>query len=40
MIYVGIDVANDKRDCFIINSGGEVLYDAFTIKTGEKNNPY
>ena len=31
MIYVGIDVANDKHDCFITNSDGEVLFKAFTI---------
>ena len=31
MIYVGIDVAKDKHDCFITNSDGEVLYKAFTI---------
>lgn len=27
MVYVGIDVAKDKHDCFIANSDGEVLYD-------------
>lgn len=31
MISVGIDVAKDKHDCFIINSEGVVLEDAFTI---------
>ena len=31
MIYVGIDVAKDKNDCFITNSDGEVLFKAFTI---------
>lgn len=31
MIYVGIDVAKDKHDCFIINSEGEILADVFTI---------
>ena len=31
MIYVGIDVAKDKHDCFIINSDGEVLFRAFSI---------
>lgn len=31
MICVGIDVAKDKHDCFIINSEGEVLAGAFTI---------
>lgn len=32
MIYVGIDVAKDKHDCFIVNSDGEVLYDVFSIQ--------
>lgn len=31
MIYVGIDVAKDKHDCFIIDSDGVVLFDSFTI---------
>ena len=31
MIYVGIDVAKDKHDCFITNSDGEILFKAFTI---------
>lgn len=31
MIYVGIDVAKDKHDCFIMNLDGEVLFDPFTI---------
>lgn len=31
MIYVGIDIAKDKHDCFITNSDGEVLLKAFTI---------
>ena len=31
MIYVGIDVAKDKHDCFITKSEGEVLFKAFTI---------
>ena len=31
MIFVGIDVAKDKHDCFITNSDGEVLYKTFTI---------
>lgn len=31
MIFIGIDVAKDKHDCFICNSDGEVLYDVFTI---------
>ena len=25
MIYIGIDVAKDKHDCFITNSEGEVV---------------
>ena len=32
MIYVGIDVAKDKHDCFIINSDGDVLFKAFNIQ--------
>ena len=32
MIIVGIDVAKDKHDCFITNSNGEVLFNAFTIQ--------
>ena len=31
MIYVGIDVAKDKHDCFVTNSDGEVLFNSFTI---------
>ena len=31
MICVGIDVAKDKHDCFILISEGEVLADVFTI---------
>ena len=31
MICVGIDVAKDKHDCFIMNSEGEVLADVFTV---------
>ena len=31
MICVGIDVAKDKHDCFILDSEGVVLADAFTI---------
>ena len=31
MIYVGIDVAKDKHDCFITNSDGEILHQPFTI---------
>ena len=32
MVYVGIDVAKDKHDCFIVSSDGEVLFDVFTIQ--------
>lgn len=32
MIYVGIDVAKDKHDCFAISSDGEVLFEKLTIK--------
>ena len=32
MIYVGIDVAKDKHDCFITNSEDEALFKAFTIQ--------
>ena len=32
MIYVGIDVAKDKHDCFITNSDGKVLFPVFTIQ--------
>ena len=31
MIYVGIDIAKDKHDCFITNSDGSVLFKPFTI---------
>ena len=31
MVFVGIDVAKDKHDCFILNSEGTVLADVFTI---------
>lgn len=31
MIYVGIDVAKDKHDCFITNSDGKALFNVFTI---------
>lgn len=32
MIYVGIDVAKDKHDCFIVSSEGEIIKDVFTFK--------
>ena len=31
MVCVGIDVAKEKHDCFILDSEGEVLSDVFTI---------
>ena len=31
MIFVGINVAKDKHDCFITNTDGEVLFKSFTI---------
>lgn len=36
MICVGIDVAKDKHDCFIMNSEGEVLADVFTVSNSKK----
>ena len=36
MIYVGIDVAKDKHDCFIINSDGEILFHTFTISNNHE----
>ena len=36
MIYVGIDVAKDKHDCFITNSDGEVLFKSFTISNSKE----
>lgn len=30
-VVVGIDVAKDKHDCFILDSEGEILEDVFTI---------
>ena len=35
MIYVGIDIAKDKHDCFITNSDGEVLFHPFTISNSK-----
>ncbi|WP_432619299.1 IS110 family transposase [Butyricicoccus sp.] len=32
MVYVGIDVAKNKHDCFILSSTGEVLAEVFTIQ--------
>ena len=31
MICIGIDVAKDKHDCFILSSEGKILSDVFTI---------
>ena len=31
MIYVGIDVAKDKHDCFAMNSNGEILIEKLTF---------
>ena len=36
MIYVGIDVAKDKHDCFITNLDGEVLFKPFTISNNRE----
>ena len=36
MIFVGIDVAKDKHDCFIMNSDGEVMFNVFTISNNKE----
>ena len=36
MIFVGIDVAKDKHDCFITNSDGETLANVFTIQNNRE----
>ena len=36
MIVVGIDVAKDKHDCFVMNSEGEVLFNAFVIQNNRE----
>ena len=36
MILVGIDVAKDKHDCFIMNSDGEVLAKAFSFTNNKE----
>lgn len=36
MICIGIDVAKDKHDCYMINTEGEVLSDIFTISNNRK----
>ena len=35
MTIVGIDVAKDKHDCYIVNSDGEILADVFTISNDQ-----
>lgn len=32
MIFVGIDVASTKHDCFIMDDNGVILNTAFTIE--------
>lgn len=36
MIYVGIDIAKDKHDCFITNSDGVVLFKSFIISNNRE----
>jgi transposase len=36
MIVVGIDVAKDKHDCFVMNSEGEVLFNPFVIQNNRE----
>lgn len=36
MIYVGVDVAKDKHDCFITNSDRDVLFKSFTISNNRE----
>lgn len=36
MIYVGIDVAKDKHDCFAMNSDGEILIENLTFENNFK----
>lgn len=31
MIFISINVAKDKRNCFIVSSEGEMLFEVFTI---------
>ncbi|MBQ8210550.1 MAG: IS110 family transposase [Clostridia bacterium] len=40
MVFVGIDVAKDKHDCFIISSEGEVRADVFTIQNSKEGFEY
>ncbi|QRN86220.1 IS110 family transposase [Clostridia bacterium] len=36
MIYVGIDVAKNKHDCFIVDSEGEIIHNVFTFKNSRQ----
>ena len=36
MIAVGIDVAKDKHDCFVMTSEGEVLFNSFVIQNNRE----
>lgn len=36
MIYVGIDVAKNKHDCFIVDSEGEIIHDVFTFENSRQ----
>ncbi len=36
MIYVSIDVANEKRDCLIANSDDVIIRDVFIIPINRK----
>ena len=36
MVCIGIDVAKDKHDCFIMNTEGETLADVFTISNNRE----
>ena len=36
MVCIGIDVAKDKHDCFIMNTEGEILADVFTISNNRE----
>ena len=35
MIYIGIDVAKDKHDCYIMNPEAEALFEAFSISNNK-----
>ena len=32
MIYIGLDIAKDKHDCFAMNSDGEILIEKLTFQ--------